>query len=218
MFRYNFYCIGKLYFEIITCDEKRYRCTFFDGKQELYSAELGEGEWMATDSRKYIGDYFVEIRRLDGVLVERISFLHSLKGKRVFITFGSSSLGDTIAWMPYCLMFKKKYQCDVIVSTFKNWMFEKVYPELQFVQPGSIVENIVAMPDIGWHWDDSKEPVNPATIPLQQTACNILHLPYKGDSKPRIDYKPKPISFDKIVCISTEVQLNVNIGITGQNL
>jgi autotransporter strand-loop-strand O-heptosyltransferase len=159
---------------------------------------------MATDSRKYIGDYFVEIRRLDGVLVERISFLHSLKGKRVFITFGSSSLGDTIAWMPYCLMFKKKYQCDVIVSTFKNWMFEKVYPELQFVQPGSIVENIVAMPDIGWHWDDSKEPVNPATIPLQQTACNILHLPYKGDSKPRIDYKPKPISFDKIVCISTE--------------
>jgi hypothetical protein len=69
---------------------------------------------------RYIGNFFVEARNANGVLKHRISFLQHLKGKRVFIAFGSSSLGDTIAWMPYCLEFKKKYQCDVIVSTIQE--------------------------------------------------------------------------------------------------
>ena len=201
MFSYNFHCIGKLYFEITDADH-RYTCTFFDGKEELFSAELGKGEWMATDSRKYIGDYFVEVR-LNGVLKERISFLHHLKGKRVFISFGSSSLGDTIAWMPYCLEFKNKYQCDVTVCTFKNWMFEGAYPELDFVEPGSTVHNIVAMPELGWHWDNSKEPVNPVTVPLQKAACNILCLPYK-EIRPLFSYIPDPKITDNYVCISTK--------------
>jgi hypothetical protein len=60
----------------------------------------------------------------------------------VFIAFDSSSLGDTIAWMPYVLEFKKKHECDVVVSTHKNFLFEKVYPELEFVNPGSTVNGI----------------------------------------------------------------------------
>lgn len=203
MFKYNFYCINELYFEVADCDQSKYKCTFFDGDQELYSAELGKGEWMATGARKYISNYFVEVRRLDGVLVDRISFLNYLRGKRVFITFGSSSLGDTIAWMPYCLEFKKRYKCDVIVSTFKNWMFKDAYPELDFVEPGSTVENIIAMPELGWHWDSSREPVNPVLIPLQQAACNILHLPYK-EIRPRIKYTKNHTISGKIVCISTK--------------
>ena len=202
MFSYKFFCINELYFEITDCDHAKYKCTFFDGDVELYSTELGKNEWMATGARKYIGNYYVEIRRLDGVLVQKISFLNYIKGKRVFITFGSSSLGDTIAWMPYCLEFKKKYQCDVIVSTFKNWMFKDVYSELEFVEPGSTVENIVAMPDLGWHWDSTKEPVNPVLIPLQQAACNILHLPYK-EIRPRLVHEPKLTTLDKYICIST---------------
>jgi len=203
MFRYNFHCIDKLYFEITDTDQ-RYVCTFFDKDKELYTAELGAGEWMSTDTRKYIGDYFVEVRKLNGVLKERISFLHHLKGKRVFIAFDSSSLGDNIAWMPYALEFKKKYQCDVIVSTFKNFLFEGMYPELEMVQPGQVVEDIVAMPVLGWHWDNTKEPVNPVTIPLQKSACNILNLPYK-EMRPRMlmTYHSK-VSFDKYVCISVQ--------------
>jgi len=202
MFRYNFHCIDKLFFEITNADQ-RYVCTFFDKDTELYTAELGGGEWMSTDVRKYIGDYFVEVRTLNGVLKERISFLHHLKGKRVFIAFDSSSLGDNIAWMPYALEFKKKYQCDVIVSTFKNFLFEGMYPELEIVQPGQVVEDIVAMPVLGWHWDSSKEPVNPVTIPLQKAACNILHLPYK-EMRPRIINLPGLLLEDeKYVCIST---------------
>ena len=202
--QYKLLNIDGLYFEITDCDDKEYKCTFIedvDGeRKELYSSNLRKGHWMKIN-RRYIGNYFVEIRSMNGVLKERISFLHHLKGKRVFITFDSSSLGDTIAWMPYCLEFKKKYQCTVIVSTFKNFLFS--YPELEFVQPGSVVNDIVAMPQLGWFWDADKEPVNPVTVPLQQTATNILHLPYK-EIRPRMAYIPKVMEHTQYVCISVE--------------
>jgi len=205
MFNYKLFNIDGLYFEITDCDED-YICTFIEEingeRKEHYSTTLSKGTWMKIDVR-YIGNFFVEARNNKGVLKHRISFLQHLKGKRVFITFGSSSLGDTIAWMPYCLEFKKKYQCEVIVSTFKNFLFESVYPELEFAKPGDVVDNIVAMPDLGWHWDKSKEPVNPVTIPLQQAACNILNLPYK-EMRPRIvDLPGALLEGEKYVCIST---------------
>jgi autotransporter strand-loop-strand O-heptosyltransferase len=203
MFNYKFYSIDGLYFEITDCDEE-YICAFIEeinGERKLhYSTTLGNNSWMKIDVR-YIGNFFVEARNANGVLKHRISFLQHLKGKRVFIAFGSSSLGDTIAWMPYCLEFKKKYQCDVIVSTFKNFLFD--YPELEFVKPGEVVENIVAMPELGWHWDSNKEPINPITIPLQKSACTILHLPYK-EIRPRIvDLPGVLLEGEKYVCTST---------------
>jgi autotransporter strand-loop-strand O-heptosyltransferase len=111
-------------------------------------------------------------------------------GKRVFIAFDSESLGDNIAWMPYVLEFKKKHNCHVIVSTFKNFLFEKVYKELEFVSPGTTVHNLYGMYKIGWFYNTDMEPVLCNTIPLQQTATNILGLDYT-EIIPRIDYVPK---------------------------
>jgi autotransporter strand-loop-strand O-heptosyltransferase len=90
------------------------------------------------------------------------------------------------------------------VSTFKNFLFKDVYPELEFVEPGSTVENIIAMPQLGWFWDKDREPNNPVTIPLQQSATDILNLPYR-EIRPRLAYKPKPFKSDKKhVCISVK--------------
>jgi autotransporter strand-loop-strand O-heptosyltransferase len=105
--------------------------------------------------------------------------------------------------MPYVLEFKIKHQCDVIVSTFKNFLFENEYPELEFVTPGTNVTNLYAMYRLGWFYNENKEPVLPNTIPLQQTATNILGLPYK-EIKPRITYKTRPQHpDDKYVAIAT---------------
>lgn len=198
---YNFYCIGELYFEITNCNPKeRFLCTLYDGDEKLYSSEIGLNGWIATDSRKYISNYFAELKSLTDGKITRISFLENLKGKRVYIPFGSSSLGDTIAWIPYCLAFQKKYECKVIVSTFKNFLFD--YPELEFTNPGFIVNNIVAMPELGWHWDKTKEPVNPATIPLQEAACKILHLDYE-EILPNLVSNQVRLIEDKYICIST---------------
>jgi autotransporter strand-loop-strand O-heptosyltransferase len=125
------------------------------------------------------------------------------KGKKVFISFDSSSLGDTIAWIPYVLEFKKKHECDVVVSTHKNFLFEKVYPELKFVNPGSTVNGIHGMYVIGWFYNPNKEPEMPNTIPLQKAATNILGLEYT-EIKPRIDYVVSERPYEqKYVSIAT---------------
>jgi autotransporter strand-loop-strand O-heptosyltransferase len=202
MFKYNLNLVNGLFFELVhTPENKEYKIVFLDKKNELYTTTLKKGMW-AKHPQRYLTNYFVEI--WDGEqLKERISFIEQMKGKRVFISFESSSLGDSIAWIPYCLEFKNIYQCDVIVSTFKNELFESVYPELTFVGRGVVVNNIAAMLEIGWFYDKMKEPVHPATIPLQKAASNILNLKHR-EIRPRIAFTPKekPV-VDEYVCIST---------------
>lgn len=203
MFKYNLNLVDGIFFELVnTPENKEYKVIFLDKKKEIYSTMLRKGMW-AKYPQKYLSNYFIEIWDGD-VQKDRISFIDYMKGKRVFISYESSSLGDSIAWIPYCLEFKNVYQCEVIVSTFKNDLFESVYPELTFVGRGVVVENIVAMFTLGWFYDPMKEPTHPSTIPLQQASSNILNLPYK-EIRPRIAFTPsgKPVE-DKYICISTK--------------
>lgn len=201
MFKYNLNLVDGLFFELIhTPENKEYRIVFLDKKEQIYTTTLKKGMW-AKHPQRYLTNYFIEIWDGDQ-LKERISFIDHMKGKRVFISFESSSLGDSIAWIPYCLEFKNIYQCDVIVSTFKNELFQSVYPELTFVGRGVVVENIIAMFELGWFWDKLKEPTHPATIPLQQAASNILNLKHR-EIQPRIAFVPKEKPPYKYVCIST---------------
>ncbi len=203
---YKLHVIDGYYFELVnTYDDKEYQCAFVeeipDNRIEHYKSNLKSGHWMKLD-RHYLCNMFVEIRTMNGVLKNKISVTSHLKGNRVLIAFESSSLGDTIAWMPYCEEFKRTYNCDVIVSTFKNFLFKDAYPDMEFVEPGTTVDNIVGLFRLGWFWDDKKEPVNPVTIPLQQTAANILRVT-SMEMRPRIAYTPKSVDIDKYICIST---------------
>jgi len=210
--KYNLTLVRGLHFELTdTWEDKEYNVVFLEKKDdgkiiEIYSTNLKKGHW-AKLNRRYLSNIIIEIwDKIDPnahILKERINVKNQLKGKRVFITFESKSLGDTIAWIPYCLEFKKTYECDVIVSSFINEMFESVYPELEFVPRGTVVNNITAMFELGWWYHDDFEPVYPGIIPLQQAATNILGLPFE-EIKPRIAYKPKkrPIK-EKYIAIST---------------
>lgn len=210
--KYNLTLVRGLHFELTdTWEDKDYDVSFIEKKDdgtrvEIYSTKLRKGHW-AKINRRYLSNIVIEIwDKIDPiahVLKETISVKDQLKGKRVFITFESKSLGDTVAWIPYCLEFKKTYECDVIVSSFINEMFESVYPELEFVPRGTVVNNIVAMFELGWWYHDDFEPVYPGIIPLQQAATNILGLPFE-EIKPRIAYTPKkrPIK-EKYIAIST---------------
>jgi autotransporter strand-loop-strand O-heptosyltransferase len=126
----------------------------------------------------------------------------NLSNKKVLISFDSSSLGDNIAWMPYCLEFKKKHNCHVIVSTFKNFLFKDVYPEIEFVEPGSVVPNIYAQYKIGWFYNSDSEPALPNTVNLQKCATNILGLDYQ-EIRPRISYQVGNNLYGKYVTIAT---------------
>jgi len=173
--------VGQPFLEITGTSTSDFRVEFYDGPTLIYHDNLKCNHWV-----KLAREYYTQWRTVvykDGVKV--YDKLLNLDGKRVYIAFDSSSLGDTIAWMPYVEEFRCLHNCDVVVSTFKNFLFESEYPMLEFVEPGATVNNIYAMYKLGWFYNENKEPVLPNTIPLQQTATNILGLPYK-EIKPRI--------------------------------
>jgi autotransporter strand-loop-strand O-heptosyltransferase len=122
-----------------------------------------------------------------------------LEGKKVFIAIDSKSLGDSLAWIPYVEEFRNKHNCTVVCSTFWNKILD--YPEIEFVEPGTMV-NCLAMYNLGWFWDADKEPTLCNTIPLQQSASNILGLDYV-ELKPRLKYDKGENKYGKYVTIAT---------------
>jgi autotransporter strand-loop-strand O-heptosyltransferase len=206
MIDYTIHYVNGLYFQINSDQEKgrEYDVKIIDRKEKetIYQSKLKVGGWIRT-TRKYLSDLSVVVS-YEGRTVKQINYLDEIEGKRVFISFESKALGDTLAWIPYCLEFSRHYKCKVIVSTFKNFLFEKSYPELEFVGRGVKVDNLIGMFEIGWYWDSTKEPKNPVLDPLQKSAANILHLPYR-EICPVLDFIPtkqSPIE-GKYVCIST---------------
>jgi len=178
------YFVNQPFLEIKGDSDSTFEVKFFDEYGVChYHNKTKANHWFKLN-REYFTKWNTKVWE-EGTLIYDDTL--NYKGKKVFISFDSGSLGDTIAWIPYVLEFKKKHECDVVVSTHKNFLFEKVYPELEFVKPGSTVNGIHGMYVIGWFYNPDKEPEMPNTIPLQQAATNILGLDYT-EIQPRIDY------------------------------
>ena len=204
MISYILHHVNGLYFQI-TDDEgkdREYDVSVVDkaNNQSIFECKLKVNMYTRLE-RRYLSDLAV-IVRYDGRTIKQINLLDEIRGKRVFISFESKAIGDTLAWIPYCREFAKHYDCKVVVSTFKNFLFEKSYPDLEFVGRGITVSNLAAMFELGWYWDKHKEPVNPILIPLQKSATNILNLPF-SEVVADVDFEPKDRPMDeKYVCLS----------------
>ena len=194
----NQHFIEQPFLEILGNSDAVYDVKFYDGDKLYHHDRIKANHWVKL-SRRYYTKWRTEVWENDTLIYENTL---NLFGKSVLISFDSESLGDNIAWIPYCLEFKKKHNCHVIVSTFKNFLFKDVYPELEFVQPGSVIPNIYAQYKLGWFYNNEYEPVLPNTIPLQQTATNILGLDYQ-EIIPRIAFTPSNNYYGKYVTIAT---------------
>ncbi len=103
----------------------------------------------------------------------------------------SKALGDTLAWIPYVEEFGRVHKSKMIVSTFHNHMFEKQYPNIEFVKPGDEVSNLYAMYSLGLFYNDEgninhfKNPIDPKSVTMQKMATDILGLEYK-ELKPKL--------------------------------
>ena len=194
------YFVNNPHFEILGEGSDVYNVKFFDETGFChYQSNLKPNNWSKLN-REYFTNWTTKVWNKDVLVYENTL---DYEGKKVFIAFDSNSLGDSVAWIPYCLEFKKKHKCTVIVSTFWNKLFKKVYPELEFVEPGSVVHGLHGMYTLGWFYNKDKEPELPNTIPLQKTATNILGLDYteiKPNIYHRIDVKPY---YGKYVVIAT---------------
>ena len=202
-YRFINHFVNGVYFEILGDSHSNFRVQFSDKAGNiLYEEIIKCNSWIRLD-RQFYTDWNIKVWENDK-LVHNEDF--SLKGKRVMIGFESSSLGDTLAWLPYCDEFQKKHDCQLTVCSFKNFLFKDQYPNIEFVEPNTIVPNLFAKYDLGWFYDVNKESVLPSTIPLQATATNILGLEY-SEIKPKLNFTPNNITpsiSPKYVCIAPD--------------
>jgi autotransporter strand-loop-strand O-heptosyltransferase len=166
-----------------TTDEYEVKFINKDTNGLEFTTKLKDGHW-AKAGKKYFVNWKIEVYK-DNILVYEHDY--DATGKRVYIALESKSLGDTLAWFPIAEEFRKKWNCDVIVSTFSNQFFKEQYPQLQFIEPGETAPNLYAMYRIGWfykddtsaEYDNAKVPTDFKQHPLQKTATDILGLEYK---------------------------------------
>lgn len=128
------------------------------------------------------------------------------------IYFGCTSLGDTIAWIPYCEEYRVKHNVDVhvLISSQYIELFEDSYPDIKFLKidrkecllykyhkrfmldqyPLNMGEDI-------YNKFDNYPMVDSRNLPLQLIAPNILGLPMVAkkakidipDVKPNFNFK-----------------------------
>lgn len=167
-----------------------------DKNEVVHSQRIKNNMWTEC-GRKYYTNWLIKI---NGEEVDRFN----CNGRRVLISFESKSMGDTLAWAPYAVDFAKKHNCKVILSTFHNDWFQglKEYENIEFIKPGGVTE-AYAVYRIGWFRDEKglwnkfdRYPNMLNTVPLQQTATDILGLPYY-ELTYGVDYKKKSRPINK---------------------
>jgi autotransporter strand-loop-strand O-heptosyltransferase len=188
--------VGQPYLEIKSGLKADFKVQYFDGDKLVYENTIGSNSWVKLN-RQYYTKWHSKVY-MDGKLIH--DNVLDLEGKRVYIALSSKSLGDTIAWAPYAVEFQKKHRCEVIMSTFLNKILD--IPEIELVEPGTVVPNIYAQYNIGWFYDSNKEPELPNTIKLQEAATKILGLDFE-ELTPKLKYDAGNNKYGKYVTIAT---------------
>ena len=169
--------------EVLGNIDEEYNVRFIDNKtnQIRFETNIRNNNW-AKSNIEYCIDWNIEVFRGNELFYEH---KFNPSGKRVFIAMSSRALGDTLAWFPYFEEFRKKHNCELIVSTFHNHMFEEQYPQFEFVKPGSTVPNLYAMYDVGLFYNEDgsvnqlKNPNDFKTQTMQKMGSDILGLEYE---------------------------------------
>ncbi len=179
--------------EVLGDIEKNYKVQFIDRNTDklVHETEINNNMWSKLNKQYYI-DCLIKV--IDLETNEIIEHTFDAKDKRVYIHFASKALGDTIAWVPYAEEFRKKHKCKLIISTFHNEMFEENYPDIKFIKPGTPQDDLYAMYEVGWHYDEegnidhNRNPLDFRKIPLQGAAYDILGLEPE-EIKPKLTFK-----------------------------
>jgi autotransporter strand-loop-strand O-heptosyltransferase len=162
----------------------------FDTNEIVHHSIIRNNMWTCT-SIAYYKKWLVKVYDINkSELV--IEHTLDLKDRNVLVYLDSKALGDTLAWFPYFDEFQKKHGCKLYCGTFRNDIIDtSAYPNLNFIEMGTPLNDIYATYKIGWFYDENnniKLNMNPQevkSIPMQQTASDILGLDFK-EIKPKI--------------------------------
>lgn len=200
-----------VFFEMNCLTEKKIHVEFIDMtsgyEKNVFSIDMTSNRW-AMPSIHYYRKWRIKVTGDD-----EQTFDFEPKGKNVLIDFHSSSLGDSLAWIPYVEEFRKKHECIMYCSTHQNHLYENEYKDIIFLKPGASPDNVYATYKIGWFsppWGGARneQPNDYRIVPLQQTISDIIGLPYE-EIVPKITIpdKERPIK-EKYVVIAEHSTAN----------
>jgi autotransporter strand-loop-strand O-heptosyltransferase len=161
-------------------DIQTYRVRFYEfttkNPQIISEGECKTNQTILAKTKQWYTPWGIAVYDKDNRIVFTDDF--NLNGKVVFIKMDAYALGDTIAWIPYVEVFRKKHNCKVICSTFHNDILVKAYPMIMFAKPNTQIENIYAQYYIGASNDENPyySPIKVNEYPLQDVASRILGL------------------------------------------
>lgn len=151
-------------------------------EKPVFALTMTPNHW-AKASREWYTDWLINIKHKGRMIYQHVI---DCTGKKVLVSLESKSLGDTLAWVPYIEEFRKKHNCAMYASTFWNNLFDKAYPEINWIPPGSGVNNLYAAYKIGcWDSELNKNKEDWRRCPLQKIPADILGIDFK-EIKPKM--------------------------------
>ena len=178
----------------------------------VYSGETSHGHF-TTLYRRWYTPWILEGFSGDDKIFE-FNFDESLRGGKIGISVDSSSLGDTLAWIPVIHKLKEKYDCDIYVTTFWNELLALFYNDIRFCPPGYREPKTNALFGIGWYEEDNRNihKRDPRSISLQQVAGDHIGIDLEEDvlfpEVPDIIKRTSPTIEGKYVCIAIDSTAN----------
>ena len=178
--------------EIKGAKTSKYQVKFINNKtgSVMYSSEISNNMWTRCNV-EYFVDWKIEIYENGKLWYQH---LFDAKDKRVYVALDSKALGDSLAWLPYVEEFGKIHNAKMVVSTYMNSLFEERYPNIEFVNPGVVVENLYAMYAIGLFYNEDstiniyKNPIDPKKQTMLKMCSDILGLDFK-EIKPKLKHR-----------------------------
>ena len=173
-----------------------------DTDKIIHEQEIETYHWVKAN-RNWYTNWKIRIETNNELYHEHIM---DLTGKRVIVVLDAKGMGDRICWVPYVEEFRKKHNCTIFLSTGFNWLFEKAYPEINFIDYNVTLDNIYAIYNVRIeekeiNIDNNINKTNWHLIPLQQAASDYLGLEYR-EIRPdiQVEKSRRPIK-DRYVCI-----------------
>jgi autotransporter strand-loop-strand O-heptosyltransferase len=156
--------------------EQTYRVVFYDGEMPISYGYCQNNQTIIAKAKQWFTKWFIMVYGENDVVVFTDTF--QPRDKVVFIKMDAYALGDTLAWIPYVEAFRKKHNCTVVCSTFHNNILVSAYPNILFVKPNTVIDNIYAQYYIGASNDENPHysPIKVNEHPLQDVAARILGL------------------------------------------
>ena len=163
-------------------NQKVFRVTFSEVINDFTEAiPVSQGmcntnQTIIAKTKQWYTNWLIRIFDEDNNLVFKDKF--DVSGEVAFIKIDAWALGDTLAWIPYVELFRLKHKCRVICSTFHNNLLVSAYPNIMFVKPNTVIDNVYVQYYIGASNDDNLyySPIKVNEHPLQNVASRILGL------------------------------------------